>query len=93
MKSDDLTFHRSKSIRGAAASLIGSEVPASMRVCGARRLYRYTVEMEEKSTRVARRKRSTLQVVRVTWRAARVGRDAAALALARGREARVVFNN
>ena len=90
MKSDDLTFHRSKSIRGAAASLIGSEVPASMRVCGA---CRYTVEMEEKSTRVARRKRSTLQVVRVTWRAARVGRDAAALALARGREARVVFNN
>ena len=47
MKSDDLTFHRSKSIRGAAASLIGSEVPASMRVCGAALVdIRFTVEME-----------------------------------------------
>ena len=85
MKSDDLTFHRSKSIRGAAASLIGSEVPASIESAAA---------LVDRDGRVARdaSKRSTLQVVRVTCRAARVGRDAAALALARPGGERVVFN-
>ena len=43
MKSDDLTFHRSKSIRGAAASLIGSEVPASIESAAAL----VDIEMEE----------------------------------------------
>ena len=59
------------SIRGAAASLIGSEVPASIESAAAL----------DRDGRVARRKRSTLQVVRVTCLAARVWRDAAALAL------------
>ena len=59
------------SIRGAAASLVGSEVPASIESAAAL----------DRDGRVARRKRSTLQVVRVTCLAARVGRDAAALAL------------
>ena len=59
------------SIRGAAASLIGSEVPARIESAAAL----------DRDGRVAKRKRSTLQVVRVTCLAARVGRDAAALAL------------
>jgi len=54
-----------------AARLIGSEVPASIESAAAL----------DRDGRVARRKRSTLQVVRVTCLAARVGRDAAALAL------------
>jgi hypothetical protein len=64
------------SIRGAAASLVGSEVPASIESGAAL----------DRDGRVARRKRSTLQVVRVTCLAARVGRDAAALALGGRRE-------
>jgi len=59
------------SICGAAASLVGSEVPTSIESATAL----------DRDGRVARRKRSTLQVVRVTCLAARVGRDAAALAL------------
>jgi hypothetical protein len=54
-----------------AARLIGSEVPASIESAAAL----------DRDGRVAKRKRSTLQVVRVTCLAARVGRDAAALAL------------